>query len=113
MSWKKLFNEPNITDITIDTKDGEITTEKNGKTYLGIVGFIQSQRDMLQGFLNEGRSPNPSETRWKIKLYDFMLNADEPEKKVSQYMAARHHDKKNGKPRPEREVIEELGWIIE
>lgn len=107
MTWKNKFKIPNVSDITFN-KDGKVVrVVKNGKVYEGTIGFIESQRDFIQECFDSGKSPNPELSEWKIRMYNYILNADEPEKRFDQYLQMK---KKMGTPGDERPVISALGW---
>lgn len=103
------------------SKTVEVTITENGKT----VGTISEDSICLSGikvglhqlkmFMKNDSSPAPKETAWKIRMYEFILNSENPDDMARQYMVARHPEKGDPDyplPRNERQVCKKLGWDI-
>lgn len=98
-----------MTNFTFDPETGEILeTYKNGKIYKGKIGFIESQRDFIMECIQTKVTPNIENSKWDVAFYNFLLNSDEPGKRIDQYFNKKEEIKATSK----REVARALGWEI-
>lgn len=72
------------TKIDFNLKSGDLDVTMNGKRYQGKRGFIESQRDMLIGYRDDGRVPS-QDLLDDIAAYEYILEHD----KVDEYQAWR------------------------
>lgn len=99
-----------VINIEFDTITGKILkTYTFDSIYEGAVGFVQCQKEYLKDCLVRKVSPNPELTKWKIRMYEFILAAENPEETFYAYMKKK---KEMNMPGDERPVIEALGWKI-
>lgn len=74
----------------------------------GVIGMVQVFLEQLKGY--RGRSPNPEELEWEIRLYEWILEQPDAEAKADAYFKARHSD--SCLYRSKRETVRALGWVI-
>jgi hypothetical protein len=92
------------------TYSGKGSGSRAGKTYEGDVGVVESQRDLLIDYRNDGR-PHDAELEWEIRLYEFILTHADPQGAAKAYMDARYPDD-GPMVWSKRDVVAMLGWIV-
>lgn len=97
--------------IKVTSSDGHVHGEYNSFA----LATIHTGLQQLKHFEKIGCSDEPEELAWEIKLYEFILSQDNPEKAANDYASAREVMDKNGKfsrLRNKREVAKLLGWYL-
>ncbi len=83
-----------------------------GKRTIGneTVHLIKDQLKLLEHFRDDGRVPS-KHLLDDIKVYEFILKGDDPEKLANQYMDEKNRMKKNKESINNYEVADSIGWI--
>lgn len=85
----------------------------NGKVYHGLDGFIKSQLDFLLECKSKRTSPNSEMLDRDIKVYEYILRADNSDELAEQYLKEAENFRKRGIYGAEKQQIAEaLGWEI-
>lgn len=100
-----------MSQIKITEKNGQLTIEQFGRTYIGLAGLIASQVEFLEKM--RSTTPNPRLLARDLAVYRFILAQEDRETSARAYVEKRKELEAKGKFTEKMDVAKALGWKIE